>query len=141
MGFDEWWHRTKCEARGPELNKKFCSACTHKICNGQDKDDDQQGKEYSGEKIRRDAYSRAFEQHKDKQFQAKEEAEANRIKKQKENGHRKPKQGSNTRDETQEYELDVNGQQGEGEQHHSMQQDQGGTTDDEEQNQENIQTQ
>eukprot|EP00972_Heterocapsa_arctica_P107987 15904959-Heterocapsa_arctica.AAC.1 len=20
MGFDEWWHCTKCEARGPELN-------------------------------------------------------------------------------------------------------------------------
>eukprot|EP00972_Heterocapsa_arctica_P001479 214628-Heterocapsa_arctica.AAC.1 len=26
MGFDGWWHCTKCEGRGPGLNNKFCTA-------------------------------------------------------------------------------------------------------------------
>eukprot|EP00972_Heterocapsa_arctica_P016305 2406699-Heterocapsa_arctica.AAC.1 len=59
MGFDEWWHCTECEARGPELNNKFCTAYSHKIFTGQDQDEDQYGKYYPGEKIRRDACSRA----------------------------------------------------------------------------------
>eukprot|EP00972_Heterocapsa_arctica_P077244 11392851-Heterocapsa_arctica.AAC.1 len=47
MGFDGWWHCTKCEARGPGLNNKFCTSYTHKRWKGtrsdrsdQDDDDD-----------------------------------------------------------------------------------------------------
>eukprot|EP00972_Heterocapsa_arctica_P095779 14125777-Heterocapsa_arctica.AAC.1 len=28
-GFDGWCHCTKCDARGPGLNKQFCNAYTH----------------------------------------------------------------------------------------------------------------
>eukprot|EP00972_Heterocapsa_arctica_P073098 10797269-Heterocapsa_arctica.AAC.1 len=65
MGFDEWWHCTKCEARGPELNTKFCTAYTHKRWKpGQGKDEENQ--HYPGEKVRRDAYIRMLENYKDK---------------------------------------------------------------------------
>eukprot|EP00972_Heterocapsa_arctica_P103737 15288605-Heterocapsa_arctica.AAC.1 len=30
VGFDGWWCCTACKARGPDLNKKFCAAYTHK---------------------------------------------------------------------------------------------------------------
>eukprot|EP00972_Heterocapsa_arctica_P009106 1340593-Heterocapsa_arctica.AAC.1 len=84
MGFDEWWHCTKCEARGPGLNNKFCTAYTHKRWKdthndtNKHKDEDQ---EYPGQKVRKEAYDRMVENHKDKIVQKQEEAEAIRIKK------------------------------------------------------------
>eukprot|EP00972_Heterocapsa_arctica_P108973 16046464-Heterocapsa_arctica.AAC.1 len=57
----------KCEARGPELNKQFCTAYTHKRCNtGDDDKDEDQGQDFPGEEVRRNAYIRMLENYKDK---------------------------------------------------------------------------
>eukprot|EP00972_Heterocapsa_arctica_P034242 5043973-Heterocapsa_arctica.AAC.1 len=68
MGFDGWWHCTKCEARGPGLNNKFCTAYTHKRWKGtQSGHNDNDGDEdYPGKRVRKDAYNRMVENHKDK---------------------------------------------------------------------------
>eukprot|EP00972_Heterocapsa_arctica_P043901 6482310-Heterocapsa_arctica.AAC.1 len=68
MGFDGWWHCTKCEAREPGLNKKFCTAYTHKRWNAtiNDNNDQDEDQDYPGQRIRNDAYIRMVEDHKDK---------------------------------------------------------------------------
>ena len=30
VGFDKWWYFTACEAKGPNMNNKFCTAYVHK---------------------------------------------------------------------------------------------------------------
>eukprot|EP00972_Heterocapsa_arctica_P050769 7461830-Heterocapsa_arctica.AAC.1 len=83
MGFDGWWHCTKCEARGPGLNNKFCAAYTHKSWKGTHSDhtDQNDDEEYPGQRVRQDVYNRMVGNHKDKFSQQQEEAEA--IKKRK----------------------------------------------------------
>eukprot|EP00972_Heterocapsa_arctica_P047491 7003224-Heterocapsa_arctica.AAC.1 len=69
----------KCEARGPELNNKFCTGYTHKRWNTGDRDNEEnQDLDYPGEEVRRNAYIRMLENHKDKVFHNKEEAESKR---------------------------------------------------------------
>eukprot|EP00972_Heterocapsa_arctica_P084119 12392852-Heterocapsa_arctica.AAC.1 len=52
MGFDGWWHCSKCEERGPGLNKKFCSAYTHKRCNTNSENEQDGNQDYPGTKVR-----------------------------------------------------------------------------------------
>eukprot|EP00972_Heterocapsa_arctica_P009661 1423767-Heterocapsa_arctica.AAC.1 len=63
MGFDGWWHCTKCEARGPGLNKQFSTAYTHKIWKGtrSDHSDQDENEDYPGQRVRKDAYNRMVE--------------------------------------------------------------------------------
>eukprot|EP00972_Heterocapsa_arctica_P112254 16430750-Heterocapsa_arctica.AAC.1 len=75
MGFDGWWHCTKCEARGPALNNKFCIAYTHKRWNNTGNDNDH-NVDYPGQKVRKYAYNRMVEHQKDKIFQEQEAADA-----------------------------------------------------------------
>eukprot|EP00972_Heterocapsa_arctica_P019775 2916575-Heterocapsa_arctica.AAC.1 len=73
MGFDGWWHCTKCEARRPGLNKQICTAYTRKRWKSthsdhSDQDDDE---DHPGQRIRKDAYNIMVDNHKDKLFQPK----------------------------------------------------------------------
>eukprot|EP00972_Heterocapsa_arctica_P095337 14060931-Heterocapsa_arctica.AAC.1 len=66
MGFNGWWHCTKCEARDPGLYKQFCIAYTHKrwkIAHSDHTDHDSDG-DYPGHKVREEAYNRMVENHK-----------------------------------------------------------------------------
>eukprot|EP00972_Heterocapsa_arctica_P050203 7383566-Heterocapsa_arctica.AAC.1 len=59
-----------CEAKGPDVNKKFCASYTHergKHLDSDHSDDTNYGK-YPGTKTRNDAYSRIVENHKDQFF-------------------------------------------------------------------------
>jgi hypothetical protein len=88
IGFDEWWHCKKCEAKGPELNKKFCTGYTHKRWNAGDEDNaEDPDQDYPGEEVRRNAYIRMLENYKDKVFHNKEEAESKRRRSQADTKH------------------------------------------------------
>eukprot|EP00972_Heterocapsa_arctica_P050126 7371461-Heterocapsa_arctica.AAC.1 len=73
VGFDGWWHCITCEARVPELNKRFCSAYTHKRWKNTHSDhtDQDSDGEYPGHKVRKEAYNIMVENQ--------EEAQANRT--------------------------------------------------------------
>eukprot|EP00972_Heterocapsa_arctica_P049236 7247355-Heterocapsa_arctica.AAC.1 len=60
VGFNGWWKCTKCEAKGPDMNKKFCSAYTHERSAGDDDDKQaaEEDTEYPGVSTRKDAYDR-----------------------------------------------------------------------------------
>eukprot|EP00972_Heterocapsa_arctica_P094241 13897642-Heterocapsa_arctica.AAC.1 len=60
VALDGWWYCTACEARGPDLNKKFCSAYSHKQMKHTDSDhtDHDSDGDYPGHKVRKEAYNR-----------------------------------------------------------------------------------
>eukprot|EP00972_Heterocapsa_arctica_P070859 10468771-Heterocapsa_arctica.AAC.1 len=74
MGFDGWWHCTKCEARGPGLDNKFRTAYTHNIWTNADSDhtDHDSDGDYPGHNVRKETYNIMVENHKDNIFQTQE---------------------------------------------------------------------
>eukprot|EP00972_Heterocapsa_arctica_P107133 15784903-Heterocapsa_arctica.AAC.1 len=69
-----------CEAKGPDMNKKFCSAYTHTRGKNSDSDDDDED-QYPGTKTINEAYLRIVENHKDKVFQQNEDKETKKLNK------------------------------------------------------------
>eukprot|EP00972_Heterocapsa_arctica_P075002 11069309-Heterocapsa_arctica.AAC.1 len=64
-----------CEATGPNMNSNICSSYTHKRGKSPDSDhsDDDNVNHFPGYNIRKEAYTRVVENHKDKVFQQNEE--------------------------------------------------------------------
>ena len=111
---------TNCEAKGPELNNKFCTGYTHKRWNAGDEDDEgDPNQDYPGEEVRRNAYIRLVENHKDKVFHNKEEAESKRRRRQEDTHHEE------NETDTQEYGLIIENEQEdqEGKQHNTEQEE------------------
>eukprot|EP00972_Heterocapsa_arctica_P085873 12655084-Heterocapsa_arctica.AAC.1 len=54
-----WWYCMACEAKGLDMNKKFCSAYTHNRGKSPDSDhsDDDNDEHFPGYKIRKEAYN------------------------------------------------------------------------------------
>eukprot|EP00972_Heterocapsa_arctica_P013501 1988790-Heterocapsa_arctica.AAC.1 len=71
-----------CEAKGPDINNKFCSSYTHKRSKGPDSDhsDDDNDEQFTGYKIRKKAYNRVVENHNGTIIQHNEETEAKKAK-------------------------------------------------------------
>eukprot|EP00972_Heterocapsa_arctica_P024932 3675514-Heterocapsa_arctica.AAC.1 len=68
-----------CEAKGPDMNKKFCAAYTHTRGKHFDSDhsDGDDEDHYPGTKTRNEAYLRIMENHKDKASQLNDDKESN----------------------------------------------------------------
>eukprot|EP00972_Heterocapsa_arctica_P001903 272667-Heterocapsa_arctica.AAC.1 len=64
-----------CEAKGRDMNKKFCASYTHKRRKHLDSDhsDDDDDDHHPGTKTRHEAYLRIVENHKDNVFQQKDD--------------------------------------------------------------------
>eukprot|EP00972_Heterocapsa_arctica_P000139 21279-Heterocapsa_arctica.AAC.1 len=72
----------KMRSQRPRAQPKKCTAYTHKRWKNADSDhtDHDSDGDYPGHKVRKEAYDRMVENHKDKIFQKREEAEATRKK-------------------------------------------------------------
>eukprot|EP00972_Heterocapsa_arctica_P054755 8070367-Heterocapsa_arctica.AAC.1 len=70
-----------CEAKGPDMNNKFCSSYIHKRGKSPDSDHsaDDNEEHFPGYNIRKEAYNRVVENHKDKISQHNEEKEAKKV--------------------------------------------------------------
>eukprot|EP00972_Heterocapsa_arctica_P062512 9215504-Heterocapsa_arctica.AAC.1 len=72
IGFLNWWHCIACEAKGPDMNKAFCSSYTHTHTPKKVKTKTaiipmtNMTTIHPGYKIRQEAYHRVVENHKNK---------------------------------------------------------------------------
>eukprot|EP00972_Heterocapsa_arctica_P019638 2898688-Heterocapsa_arctica.AAC.1 len=85
LSYEDWYGNDQAneQAKGPNMNKTFCSSYTHKRCNNTDSDnsDNASGNNCPGHKVRIEAFNIMVENHNDKSFQQKEDKEANRLRK------------------------------------------------------------
>eukprot|EP00972_Heterocapsa_arctica_P068219 10075803-Heterocapsa_arctica.AAC.1 len=70
-----------CEAKGPDMNKQFCSSYIHEAGKQPDSDhsDEDDGNTFPGYKIREKAFNILVDNHKDKVFQRNEEQKAKKL--------------------------------------------------------------